>query len=167
MLWCIDSEWSGRRMSVTKNDDNEKLRVLDLFDREMNGETGELSDAEYAWLVEQGYLKMYNDGGHLKTAWQPVILATRELHDKLLAVGEAVKAKHIEAFEAIKAPYIEAVLNSVPTHMRRVKEYELQYLFHSDGWFMLHCVVALLNSGKLQIPTEGQKKMLSTLIIHE
>ena len=73
----------------------------------------------------------------------------------------------VEAFEAIKAPYIEAVLNSVPTHMRRVKEYELQYLFHSDGWFMLHCVVALLNSGKLQIPTEGQKKMLSTLIIHE
>jgi hypothetical protein len=57
------------------------------------------------------------------------------------------------------------VLASVPAHLRRIKEYELQFTFHSDGWFLLHCIVALLKSGKLLPPTEGQKKMLTTLIV--
>jgi hypothetical protein len=30
---------------------------------------------------------------------------------------------------------------------------------------LLHCIVALLKSGKLLPPTEGQKKMLTTLIV--
>jgi RNA polymerase sigma factor (sigma-70 family) len=164
-LWCVDTEWSGRRMAVSKSGTNEMLRALELFHNELNGETGVLSEDEYAWLCEQGFIKMYNDGGHLKTAWQPVTIATSELRDKLLAVGEAVKAKHIEQIEAIKAPYVQAVLASVPAHLRRIKEYELQFTFHSDGWFLLHCIVALLKSGKLLPPTEGQKKMLTTLIV--
>jgi len=44
-----------------------------------------------------------------------------------------------------------------------VKEYELQFVF-SDGWFLLHCIHALLKNGKLKEPTEGQKKSLMTLI---
>jgi len=48
--------------------------------------------------------------------------------------------------------------------MRKVKEYELQFVFHSDGWFLLHCIVALLNNGKMHPPTEGQRKALTTLI---
>ena len=164
-LWCVDTEWSGRRMAVSKSGTNEMLRALELFHNELNGEMGVLSEDEYAWLCEQGFIKMYNDGGHLKTAWQPVTIATSELRDKLLAVGEAVKAKYIEQIEAIKAPYVQAVLASVPAHLRRIKEYELQFTFHSDGWFLLHCIVALLKSGKLLPPTEGQKKMLTTLIV--
>ena len=45
------------------------------------------------------------------------------------------------------------------------KAYELQFVFHSDGWFLLHCITALLKNGKLKEPTEGQRKSLMTLIV--
>ena len=37
--------------------------------------------------------------------------------------------------------------------------------FHADGWFLLHCLTALLKNGKLKEPTEGQRKSLMTLIV--
>ena len=92
-------------------------------------------------------------------------LSSNEIKDKLLAIGERIKNKYRSDFEALKKPYAKAVLESVPAHLRRVKEYELQFLFHSDGWFLLHCIVTLLNNGKLKPPTEGQKKALTTLIV--
>jgi len=64
----------------------------------------------------------------------------------------------------LKAPYAAAVLESVPAHLRKIKAYELQYVFHADGWFLLNCMKALLNNGKLKEPTECQKKSLTTLI---
>ena len=49
--------------------------------------------------------------------------------------------------------YAEAVLESVPAHLRNVKEYELQFVFHADGWFLVHCITTLLKNGKLKKPT--------------
>ena len=92
-------------------------------------------------------------------------MTNKEIQEKLLAIGEKIKEKHKDEFDAIKAPYIEAALDCVPAHLRKVKEYELQFLFHSDGWFLLHCIVTLLNNGKLTPPTEEQKKALTTLIV--
>lgn len=62
--------------------------------------------------------------------------------------------------------YAKAVLESVSAHFRNVKEYELQFVFHADGWFLVHCITTLLKNGKLKAPTEGQRKALSTLIIN-
>lgn len=45
-----------------------------------------------------------------------------------------------------------------------MKAYGLQYTFHADGWFLLYCAKELVNNGKLQLPTEEQKKVLTTLI---
>lgn len=92
-------------------------------------------------------------------------MSSKEINDKLLAIGERIKEKYYADFEAIKKPYAKAVLESVPAHLRKIKEYELQFVFHSDGWFLLHCIVALLNNGKLTIPTEEQKKTLTTIIL--
>ena len=64
----------------------------------------------------------------------------------------------------LKAPYAEAVLESVPAHLRKIKAYELQFVFHADGWFLVHCITTLLKNGKLKEPTEGQRKSLTTLI---
>ena len=92
-------------------------------------------------------------------------MKNKEIKEKLLAMGEKIKEKYKGEFDAIKLPYVKAVLGCVPAHLRRVKEYELQFTFHSDGWFLLHCIVALLDSGKLQLPTEEQRKVLTTLIL--
>ncbi len=164
LFWQLDSEWSGRRMSVGKEDYERIERVLSLEKSE--GENGMLSKDEYIWLSELGYIKTNGDyDGYFKSTWQIVTLASNDIKEKLLAIGEKIKEKYKNEFDTIKAPYINAVLDSVPAHLRKVKEYELQFLFHSDGWFLLHCIVTLLNNGKLKPPTEGQKKALTTLIV--
>ena len=166
ILWRIDSEWSNRNghhgyMAFQ----HEARRILSLYAHECEGG---LSKDEYAWLEELGYVKT-NGGydGNFKSSWQIVILTNKGIQNKLLAIGERLKEKHNAAFKALMAPYVEAVLKSVPAHMRKAQEYSLQFIFHSDGPFIRQCISALLKNGKLKKPTECQKKSLMTLIIND
>lgn len=162
MMWQIDSEWSDRAPVKERNIPEEQERTITLLNWEKHNL---LSKHDYAWLAERGYIKTNGDyDGHFKSAWQIVVLASDEIRDKLLAIGERIKVKYQADFEALKAPYVEAVLESVPAHLRKIKAYELQFVFHADGWFLVHCITALLKNGKLKEPTEGQKKSLTTLI---
>ena len=153
-FWQLDTQWSERRINVSQLYGETADRILTLEKRDRVD--ADLSKDEYAWLSELGYRK---------STWQLVTIGSKALKDKLLEIGEKVKAQYKDAFEQIKMPYVEMVLDSVPTHLRRVKEYELQFVFHSDGWFLLHCVNELLNNGKLVLPTEEQRKTLSTIIV--
>lgn len=165
MLWQIDSEWSDRDENRMLQYSANARRVLSLYEREFEEI---LSKDEYAWLSELGYIKTNGDyDGHFKTSWQIVSLTTKDIRNKLIEIGDRIKAKYKAEFDSFKAPFVEAELNSVPAHLKRVREYELQFVFHSDGWFLLHCIVALLAEGKLKTPTEGQRKALTTLIIPE
>ncbi len=93
-----------------------------------------------------------------------VVLERNKIRDTLLATGAWHKDKYRSEFDSLKAHYTEAVLESVPAHLRKVMAYELQFVFHSDGWFLMHCITVLLKNGKLKEPTEGQRKSLITLI---
>ena len=162
-LWKVDTEWSGRRIGVNQHEHEVTERVLSLYKHE---EENLLSKEDYAWLSERGYIKTWGDyDGYFKTTWQVIVLRNKEIQIKLLEMGDKIKEKYQNEFKQLKAPYVEAVLNCVPTHLRKVKAYELQFLFDCDGWFLLHCIVALLNSGKLMPPTEEQKKALTTIIL--
>lgn len=81
------------------------------------------------------YIKTNGDyGGHFKSTWQIVVLANKEIQDKLLAIGQRIKAMYQADREALKAPYTEAVLESVPARLRKVKAYKLQlYSMLTDG----------------------------------
>lgn len=163
MMWQIDSEWSDRAPVKERNIFEEHARTIMLFNCENDNL---LSKHDYAWLTERGYIKTNGDyDGHFKSAWQIVVLSSDEIRDKLLSVGEHIKKKYRADFDALKAPYAEAVLESVPSHLKKIKEYELQFMFYSDGWFLLHCLKTLLNNGKLKEPTDGQRKSLTTLIV--
>ncbi len=163
ILWQIDSEWSDRDPShrgVMYHE--ESLRVLSLYEREF---TDALSVDEYVWLVERGYVKNNGDyNGYFKSTWQIVTLYTKEIKQQLLQLGDRIKERLMEELNEIKAPYVEAVMTSVPAHLQKIKAYELQYVFFSDGWFLLHCIRHLLDTGKLHEPTEGQRKALTTII---
>lgn len=162
MMWQIDSEWSDRAPVKERNIPEEQEKTITLFNWE---DDHLLSKYDYAWLAEHGYIKTNGDyDGHFKSAWQIVVLKSKEIQDKLLAIGERIKEKHRTEFETLKAPYTAAVLESVPAHLRKVKAYELQFVFHADGWFLVQCITALLKNGKLKEPTKGQRKALSTLI---
>ena len=162
-MWQIDSEYSDR-MSIKERDiPEEQHRVLALFNEEKEHL---LSKHDYAYLAELGYIKTNGDyDGHFKSAWQIVILNGKEICDKLLAIGTHIKEKHRAEFEALKIPFVEAMLEAIPPHLRKVREHELQYVFHSDPWFLLHCVMILLKNGKLHEPTKGQRKALCTVIV--
>ena len=84
-----------------------------------------------------------------------------------MAIGDRIKEKHWAEFEALKKPFIKAVLDETPKHLHKMQKYGLQYIFFSDGWFILHCMKELVNSGKLNPPTEEQKKSLTMVIIPE
>ena len=162
-LWKVDTEWSGRRIGVNQYEHEVTERVLSLYEHE---KANFLSEEDYVWLSERGYIKTWGDyDGDFKTAWQVIVLRNKEIQTKLLKIGEKIKEKYKDLFENIKAPYAEAVLNSVPIHLRKAKAYELQFVFYTDGWFLFHCLVTLLNNGKLKLPTEEQKKSLTTLIV--
>lgn len=162
MMWQIDSEWSDRAPAMERNVPEEHERVITLYNWE---KYNSVTKSDYAWLSERGYIKTNGDyDGQFKSRWQIVVLASNEIKDKLLAIGERVKEKYKSEFDALKAPYTEAVLESVPAHLRKVMAYELQFVFHSDGWFLMHCITVLLKNGKLKEPTEGQRKSLITLI---
>lgn len=162
MMWQIDSEWSDRAPVKERNIPEEQERAITLLNWEKNHL---LSEHDYAWLAERGYVKTNGDyDGNFKSSWQIVILASKGIQDKLLAIGERIKLKYKTDFEALKAPYAEAVMKSVPAHLKKIKEYELQFVFYSDGWFLVHCITTLLNNGKLKEPTEEQRKSLTTLI---
>lgn len=164
IIWQINSEWSDRDSGNVLRFSEDAKSVLSLYEREFDDR---LSKDEYAWLAERGYIKTCGDyDGNFKSSWQIVVLASNEIRDKLLAVGEKLKAKYQPDFDALKAPYSKAVLASVPAHLKKVKEYELQFLFNSDGRFLLHCLTTLLNNGKLKTPTKGQRKSLTTLIVN-
>lgn len=145
--------------------DSNIQKMLGVFFRSMRESENRLSKDEYAWPAERGLIKPNGDyDGHFKASWQIVVLSNKEIQDKLLAIGERIKEKHQKEFDALKAPYAETVLQSVPAHLRKVKEYELRVLFHADGWFLIHCITEFLKNGKLKVPAEGQRKSLSTLI---
>lgn len=165
ILWQIDSEWSGRDENHMLQYAENAKRILSLYEQEHERL---LAKEDYAWLSERGYIKTWGDyEGYFKTSWQMIVLANKDIRDKLLAVGEKIKTKYKAEFDAVKAPYAVAILDSVPPHLRKIMKYELQFTFYSDGWFLLHCIVALLNNGKLKLPTEDQKSILTTLILPE
>lgn len=165
ILWQIDSEWSDRGERRGFQYAEDAKRVLSLYEHERENM---LSKEDYAWLSELGYMKFEgNYNRNFTTIWQILILQDDEIKKELLSIGERIKAKYRGDFEALKAPYAEAVMKSVPAHLKKVKEYELQFVFHSDGWFLLHCIKTLLKNGKLKEPSEGQRKSLTTLIFNE
>lgn len=162
-LWQIDSAWSDRGEFRGQEFPGEAVRILDLYNYEQDTL---LTPGDYAWLCEKGYIKTCGDPDtQFKTAWQIVILEDEDIKSRLLEIGSHLKEKHAAEFDALKEPYVKAVLDTVPAHLRRMKEYELQYTFHSDGWFLLHCIRALLDSGRLKEPEEHQRKALMTLIL--
>lgn len=160
-LWQIDSEWSSQRINDGYID--KACRILSLLSRK---EDDLLSKDEYTFLAENGIIKTNgDDDSNFKTAMQIVWLENTDINNELIAIGDRIKERHWTEFESLKKPFVKAVLNETPKHLHKMQKYGLQYIFFSDGWFILHCLKELVNHGKLKLPTEEQKKSLTTMII--
>ncbi len=162
-LWQVGSEWSDfykHHEFLTYPDDSTK--ILALYDRAQR-ET--LSRDEYAWLAEQGIIRIGDTGEKPEITWQIVILKTPAVREKLLDLEEKVRNACAAEMENLSKVYAAAALECIPQNMRRAKEYELQYTFYADGRFLHRCLWELLNSGRLKLPEEAQKSSMSTLLL--
>jgi hypothetical protein len=56
-------------------------------------------------------------------------------------------------------------MDAAPAHLKKAWAFGLQHTFHCDGWFLLHCLKVLVNSGKLKLPTEEQRASLSCVVV--
>lgn len=162
-LWMVDTEWSNRRIGVDVKDQEIAQRTLSLL---TSGEL--LSKYDYALLSQYGYIKTVGEyDKEFKVIPQIVMLHGKEVKDKLISIGDKIKEKYKDYFNEIKQDYIKECLSLVPKHLRKVREYELQFIFGADGWFMVHILYELVNNGKLKLPTEEQRKSLSIALIVE
>ena len=167
ILWQIDSEWSSER--VTDGYLEKAARILSVLSRLNHSSKKEISREDIAFLEEEGILNAQPDCGEnrerLSFVPRVVWLQNCEIKKELLSIGDRIKERHWAAFEAAKEPFVNAVLKETPKHLRKMQLFELQYVFFSDGWFILHCMKELVNSGRLRLPTEEEKKSLTTMII--
>jgi len=184
IVWTIDSEWSGKRRDDSYMKTlNHDLSLLNIY---LNDD--ELSAEGYAYLAERGYISVLTrergllndvsakvgdsfisdeDLGDYKIKFRCLCLSDPDINRQLIEIGDRIKEKHQTELGKLKKEYVDAVLKETPKQLQTMQKYVLQYIFHSDGWFALHCIKALLANGKLKEPTEEQKKSLTTIIIHK
>jgi len=161
-LCQVDTEWSGNRVDLSYT--NNATRALPLLKRDFDGD--KLSCDEYTFLAEHGLKKVLDNENGFWATTQCVWVHGDEAWKALADIGEKIREKHRDEFEALKKPYIEAVMEATPSHLHKMQKFGLQFLFTSDGWFILHCMKALIANGKLKMPTEEQKQALSTVVIY-
>lgn len=160
-LWQVDSEWSLRNRENRFSDRMD--RALVLLRRHLQDEA--LSAEEYAFLAEDGYMRCCGEPEkEFYAALQVVWIRSEEAKRRLLEIGDRVKAACNQKLSAVKAPYVEAVMASTPKHLQKMQAFGLQYIFYSDGWFLLHCLKELVKTGKLALPKEEQRKSLSVIL---
>ena len=162
LLWQIDSEWSDQRVDETYPQRAQyDLKLLERLHQ------GTLSAEEYAHLAQRGYVlaqKLEPD----TCFYHPAVLwLSREENRQLLEIGAKIKEKYQAAFAELKAPYEKAVLAETPARLHKARQFHLQNIFYSDGWFVLHCIMELLESGRLKQPREEQRGTLMTVICEQ
>lgn len=157
-LWLIDTDWSAKRVNFSY--EQHVGRDLRLLKRFSDGE--QLSVDEYAYMVQQGYIRKAGDKFEFA-----IVYLNKETKDKLMAIGDKVKEKHYQALEKLKNAYVKAVLDATPKHLHKMQKYGLQFMFYSDGAFLLHCAKELLANGRLKLPKEEQKQSLTMLMIRK
>lgn len=163
-LWTVDSEWSKNR--IEENYQLTVVRDLTLLYNYLNDVI--LSEDDYAYLVEKGYISVSGKPDEIfKTALRIVYIKDEESQNKLLSIGDKIKEKYQDEFKKLKEAYINAVLQNTPKHLQNMKMYGLQHIFYSDAWFILHCLKELVNNGKLTLPTEKQKQSLMTVLFNQ
>ena len=159
ILWQVGSEWSENLRERTVSYQQEADRILALYAREQQGR---LSVDEYAWLAQMGQIVLNSEG---RAEWLFVVLENQQIRDELLAVGTGIREEKTAEFRKLKETYVRTALKDLPAQMKKMKEYELQSLFCADGRFIHHCLKKLVNSGKLTLPPEEQRKAMSTLLL--
>ena len=160
MFWHCDSEWSEWQVDDTYH--KTVVHELSLIKRLRDGER--LSDTDLTLLAERGYISVQHENGNIKTVTHCTILGNSGINDELIAVASGVKEKHWDELSALRDRLTHDILAKTPEHLRKARIYDMQDIFFSDPWLVVHVLKHLEENGKLKAPSEEQKKMIISLI---
>ncbi len=160
MLWLIDGDWTEKRVGQHYGGAN-IIRDLNLLKRFAKGE--KLSVEDYTFLLEKHYIK--KSAGDFVFAI--VVLKDGKTKQQLFELTKQIKNRVLTQVENQIDTYKKNILASetLPEHLRIQQEYCNQYMFHSDGWFMLYAKDALVNSGRLKPVEKEQRYSVTEMVI--
>lgn len=159
LLWQVNSEWSNREIDFDSYSREIIERDIKLLCRFVRGDV--LSSDELAYMVQKGYIRADNGKFDLAVIW----LKDETIMQQLIQLCNKVRMKRQAELTSLKEQYCRLTLESTPKHIQRMKAYGLQYMFYSDGMFLLYSIKELLNNGRLKLPKEEQRIVISTLIM--
>ena len=160
----FDSEWSGRRIdSEFLYKERDYIRLLENI---INDDA--ISPDAATLLAQAGLIKICStpDGLH-KIALRCLLINDPKTEEKYVSIGDRIKEKHEAEFSKYIKCYSDAVLSETPEHLRKLREYELQFTVFGDKRFITNCLCELVRNGKLHPPAEEQKSALSTIILRK
>ena len=160
----FDSEWSGRRIdSEFLYKERDYIRLLENI---INDDA--ISPVDAAMLAQTGLIKTCGEPDELhKIALRCILINNAETEEKYVSIGDRIKEKHKVEFSGYIKRYTDAVLSETPAHLRKLREYELQFTVFGDKRFITNCLCELVHNGKLHTPAEEQKLALSTIILRK
>jgi hypothetical protein len=155
LLWLIDTEWGGSRVGNYHPDLlNRDLASLKTFSE------GQLSEDDMIRMTERGYLtRKYVEKGTVDTL--KIVWLTHEADKRLKGVANALREKYQAEFDKLKA----TAISDTPEHMKKAQAYGQQHMFLSDGYFIIYVLNKLVESGRLKLPTQEQRKSLGAVMI--
>lgn len=126
-----------------------------------------LSDRITLWIIDSEWSERRITESYQEIAQRDLSLLERHFDGEFLSKEEYAYLAEQGYLEIRKGAGEEcrAVLSETPKHLQKMQSYQLQGILGSDGWFILHCMKALVNQGKLKVPEEEQKRSLTTLLI--
>jgi hypothetical protein len=115
------------------------------------------------FLLQKHYIRKSADGFELAI----VALKEGETKKQLFELTKQVKNQVMEQLNEEIEAYKNAVLKreQLPPHLEKQRKFELQNLFHSDGWFMLYAKQALVESKRLKLVEESQKDNVTEIVL--
>lgn len=194
ILWLMDTVWGGNRTEnyypgllerdlssltalfeegLISQDDAIRMTERGYFSRTIvpEGETVITPGATVGLTEDGGVYAKREKEGWFATATYPsgstidkleIVWLTKEANERLLGIANTVREKYHAQFEKLKAMYHSA---DTPPHMKKARAYGIQNMFLSDGMLIIYVINKLLESGRLKLPAEQQRKSLSAVLV--
>ena len=159
ILWLTDGKWSDKRVTEFYGGANIQ-RDLKLIERFIKGES--FSIDEYTFMLEKGYIVKNNGAYELGI----VVIKSEELKEKLLSLASKIKNEVIaNNMDLIMKYQRQLSSDNMPKNVRIQQDFLNQYIFTSDGLLLVFAAQALIDSERLSVVSDTQKKAVGQIVI--
>ncbi|MCH5212710.1 MAG: hypothetical protein J1G06_06830, partial [Oscillospiraceae bacterium] len=158
-IFFIDSEHTGKRF-----DDHYIRNVQHDLDLLYSWRMGKLlSEDDYAHLSQIGYIRV----GENHEVTPRMVIANKSIMKKLVEIGDRVKDRHWDELCELTKKYVDTWLAATPKHLKKTRLFGLQHIFYLDGWLLLYMERQFVGDGRLIVPSEDKRRMMSVMFAVE